>query len=118
MKNYVLNICRWVGGWAYFDHVKFFKGWSNNWQWKLLYGLDHALCVIVFAGAVEPVSGFAQRHRTGQAWDALLDLIEAFDPGHGVHAGTPLWGSVESPKWVRITVPVLWALFLVWVVFA
>ena len=116
MGNYLWNIKQWLQGWLYFDQIMFKDGWSNNWQWKLLYLVDHGACVILLAGAIEPISHYAQRHRKGRAWDFLLDLIERFDPGHGLDSGGPLWASEESPKWVRIAVPTGWSLAL-WLIF-
>lgn len=109
MVNYLRNIFLWMRGFTRFDELTFKEGWhARQLRWWLLYLIDHGACVILLGGAVETVSSYAHRHRSGKAWDFLLDLIEKCDPGHGVNAGPPLWESVECGKIFRLFCPILW----------
>lgn len=134
MKNYVLNCWAWLRGipWLWtrrndYRHedgtpifsvrigqaIQYKDGWGP-WSYLPVYLIDVGACVIFLAGAVEPISTFAQRHRTGTVWDKILDVIERFDPGHGANSGSALWGTTESPKAVRILIPCVWALVALW----
>jgi hypothetical protein len=108
MNTYLRNLYLWASGWFWFDRLTWKPGWRNGPKWWALYLLDHGACVLFLGGAVETISSYAQRHRSGTVWDKLLDVIERVDPGHGVDAEGTLWGSEESPLWVRVAVPIGW----------
>jgi len=144
MKNYGRNIWLWLRGfrWLWSREADLYHtreggrfGWvaGNPWTnqprtdnsivyqpgwgpWKFLpvYLFDVGVTVMIAAGAVEPLSTFMQRHRAGWLNDAVLDAIERFDADHGANSGKALWGSVESPLWVRVGVPAVWAGLLIW----
>ena len=145
MKNYWRNIWLWVRGfrwlwtrearqchfdgmdvliWSIPEHIEwphsgssiaYKPGWGP-WKFLPVYLFDVGVTVLIAAGAVEPLSTFMQRHRAGWLNDAVLDAIERFDADHGANSGKALWGSVESPRWVRVGVPAVWAGLLIWVV--
>jgi hypothetical protein len=98
MRNYLLNLRLWFNGFRRFGELQFKPGWSNDWRWKLLYTLDYGFCVIFMAGPVTSVSRYTEDH-----W---------FSSYHGAHTGPDLWSSVRSPPWVRVVVPVVWAILL------
>lgn len=100
MRQYFDNIGLWMAGWFKLDRINFKEGWSNDWQWKLVYGLNYGINVLT-GGAVQPISARLQRHRAGKVWDFILDVIEKFDNGHGANAGAPLFSSLESPAWIQ-----------------
>jgi len=136
MKNYGRNIWLWLRGfprlWTRWNDYRYRRGrpafstrfghpiqYQPGWgPWKFLpvYLFDVGFTVLIAAGAVEPLSTFMQRHRAGWLIDAALDAIERFDADHGANSGKALWGSVESPLWVRVGVPAVWAGLLIWVV--
>jgi hypothetical protein len=108
VKQYLLNLWLWLSGWFKFGRIHFREGWSADWKWCLVYGINYGINVLT-GGAVQSISGRLQRHRAGKVWDFMLDVIEKFDTNHGANAGAPLFGSVESPQWIQWT----WLLIIV-----
>lgn len=115
MIEYLRNIRLWLRGFRRLDDLNYKAGWSAS-SFLPLYLLDVGACVVLLAGPVCTVTRYAQMHRSGAAWDKLLDVLERFDAEHGQRSGPVMWGSVEPPKWVRIVVPVGWLALIVAVV--
>ena len=100
MKQYFTNLWLWLSGWFKFGRITFREGWSADWRWYLVYGINYGINVIT-GGAVQPISGRLQKHRSGKVWDFILRMVERIDTYHGANAGAPLFGSLESPVWVQ-----------------
>jgi hypothetical protein len=112
LRQYAGNVAAWWRGWRRFGEIGPWKPkyGPRKLRWLALYLFNIGANVVLLAGPVQPISRTAHDHRDGAVWDAILDVIERRDPGHGAAAMGPLWGTREPPLWVRIAVPVTWAL--------
>lgn len=104
--RYPRNILLWLFGFTQLGTLDYKPGW-NAWKFLPVYLIDCGLNVIT-GGAVCTISRRAQDHRSGWAWDKLLDVIEKFDRDHGALSGPPLWGSKECGKWTQVLVTGFW----------
>ena len=96
MKNYFLNLKLWYQGFSRFPEITDWKlGWQGTFKWKALYATDYLAGCLIFAGPVTSVSRYVNDH-----WFSLGI--------HGAHAGPDLWGTVRSPPWVRVGIPLAW----------
>ena len=62
-------------------------------------------------GAICTVSRRAQDHRSGWAWDKLLDVIEKFDRDHGALSGLRC-GVERVRKWTQVLVTGFWVVVI------
>jgi hypothetical protein len=120
MKNYLHNLKRWLLGFAWADGITFKPGWSADWRWYLLYGLDYGTHVLTGAAVVSWSRWAYDNRRTNRAAAFLNRLLNHLDAQHGAEAGPALWGTQDCSRRVRLVVNTGWAIGLLavaaWVV--
>ena len=97
MGQYLSNLKSWWWGFSHLRDISYKPGWNHS-KFFWLYLFDYGACVIFMAGPVTSISRYTQDH-----W---------FSSYHGAHTGPDLWGTRRCDPWVRVVVPIFWALLL------
>ena len=108
--TYPRNILFWLLGFTRLSTLDYKPGW-NAWKYLPVYLFDVGINVLT-GGAICTISRRAQDHRSGWAWDKLLDVIEKFDRDHGALSGPPSWGSKECSKRTQVLVTGFWVVVI------